>query len=289
MREKVKALRQQAIHAAQGISMNPERFGEGLLNDLENELTQFLSQIPEDIRDEYEDRYISKYKEWLGAMSRCFSAMVTGPAKFNNRRHEKTNAAEGNARKRLDEWAAKVIKRVNRQARLRGWEEVERLQNKLEQRTELQEQMKAANKIVRDRKLSEMDKLDELMALGISQSNANILLKPNHFGEYGFASYMLTNNNAEIRRLQDLISSKERLLGKEDREEEFDFGTIEFAYSDERIKIYFNGKPDEEVRSLLKGNGYHWSPKEGVWMRQITDRALSNLEHTVKPALLKTN
>ena len=50
-------------------------------------------------------------------------------------------------------------------SRLTGWAEVERLQAKLEELTDLQEKMKAANKIIRNKKLSEVEKVDELMAI----------------------------------------------------------------------------------------------------------------------------
>ena len=113
-------MRDLAKRSGQSISMDPERWGEHHLDSLESELQHFLAKLPEDVRDEYEDRYIEKYKEWLYAMSRCFSVMVTGPAKFNNRKHERANNAERNARQRLDDWAAKVIRRCNREERLTG-------------------------------------------------------------------------------------------------------------------------------------------------------------------------
>ena len=133
-REKVNACKELARRSGQMISFDPDRWGENMLDSMENGLQEFLNQLPEEVRDDYEDKYISKYKEWLGAMSRCFSQAITGaggwkPATF--RRHEKTQVAEKNARKRLDEWCAKVIKRCNRQERLTGWAEVERLQAKI--------------------------------------------------------------------------------------------------------------------------------------------------------------
>lgn len=37
-----------------------------------------------------------------------------------------------------------------------------------------------------------------------------------------------------------------------------------------RYQILFDGKPDEEIRSLLKSNGFKWAPSQGAWQRQIT-------------------
>ena len=202
-REKVNACKELARRSGQGISMDPDRWGEHMLDGMEQGLQKFLAQLPEDVRDTMEERYIEKYKEWLYAMSRCFSQIITGaggwkPATF--RRHEKTNAAEQNARKRLDEWCAKVIKRANRQERLTGWAEVERLQEKIDQLKESHEMMKEANKIVRNKKLAEVEQVDELVALGFSEENAILILHPKYdwYGQ-GFSSYQLSRNLADIK------------------------------------------------------------------------------------------
>lgn len=40
-----------------------------------------------------------------------------------------------------------------------------------------------------------------------------------------------------------------------------------------RIRLYFDGKPDEETRKLLKGWAFKWSPNNGCWQRQLTNDA----------------
>lgn len=156
MRQSVLAIKDLANRAGQGISMDPERMGESLLQECENGLNVFLAQIPEEMQEEYEKRYIAKYSEWLHAMSRTFSVMVTGAGNFNYRRHQKMNNYEHSARARFETWKEKVLKRINRQQRLVGWDEVERLQNKLDKLMESQDMMKAVNKIVRDKNLQKM-------------------------------------------------------------------------------------------------------------------------------------
>ena len=42
-----------------------------------------------------------------------------------------------------------------------------------------------------------------------------------------------------------------------------------------RLQIEFDDKPDEEMRSKLKSNGFKWAPSQGVWQRQLTDNAIS--------------
>lgn len=186
-REKVNACRELARRSGQHISFDPDRWGENTLDSMEKGLQEFLEQLPEEVRPDYEDRYIEKYKEWLYAMSRCFSQAITGAGGWKSatfRRHEKTNAAEKAALERLENWCEKVIKRCNRQERLTGWAEVERLQDKIDTLTALQERMKAANKIIRSKKLAEVEKVDELVAIGFTEENAMKLMEPVDTVEY---------------------------------------------------------------------------------------------------------
>lgn len=284
-RNSVNAIKDLARRSGQGISMDPDRWGEHMMDSLESELTRFLSQLPEDVRDDYEARYIEKYKEWLGAMSRCFSQMITGaggwkPATF--RRHERTNAAEHNARERLDEWAEKVIKRCNRQERLTGWAEVERLQDKIDKLTRAQEMMKAANKIVRNKKLSEVEQVDELVALGFDEQTSIEILHPKwDFQSPGFASYTLSNNLAKIKDAEQRMKRHEAMAQTEDTEQEYSWGTLAWCYSDERVRFIFSDIPSSDVRDLLKHNAFKWSRANGAWQRQIT----ANAKYAVKRIL----
>ena len=276
-REKVNAVYDLAVSSGRNISMDPDIWGECRLNDLEIGLQNFLGQIPEEVRDEYEDKYIEKYKDYLRAESRCFSVMITGPAKFNNYRHEKTNAAAHAAYERVKTWADKVIKRCNRQERLTGWAEVERLQEKIDNLKESQEMMKAANKIVRDRKLAEIEKIDELVALGFREEVAKEILYPKYdWMSPGFASYSLSNNLAKIKDAEARLKRHAAMANRAvdgDEVHEYPWGKLVIAFGDERYRFIFDGKPAPEVIKLMKSNAFKWSPSNSAWQRQITSNA----------------
>lgn len=283
MRQSVLEIKDLAYRAGQGISMDPERMGASLIQECEIGLSTFLARIPEELQDEYEKRYISKYSEWLHALSRTFSVMVTGAGNFNNRRHKKMNDYEHSARERFETWREKVIKRVNRQERLTGWAEVERLQSKLDTLTELQEKMKAVNKIVRNGKLSDEEQREELEALGLSTSSINGLMAepPYSFLKKGFQTYQLSNNLAKIKDIEQAIKRHTVMATTEDKEYKFDGGKVVICNSDERIRIYFDEKPNSETRSMLKGNAFKWSPKNNAWQRQLTPNARFALKHHI--------
>lgn len=49
-----------------------------------------------------------------------------------------------------------------------------------------------------------------------------------------------------------------------------------------RLQLHFDGIPVKEQRTLLKKNGFKWSPKNQVWQRQLTDNALFATKQLIK-------
>lgn len=286
IRKSVSELEQVAVNACRLISMDPERMGKHICIECSEELNEFLAKIPEELQAEYEAKYLQKWREWLAALSRCYSVLVTGPARFNNRRHEKMNDYERAAKQRLKDWSEKVVKRINRQERLTGWQEVERLQEKVDTLTCLQDTMKAANKVCRSTKLSEVEKVDELVALGIKEKDAVMLLHPTQsWQSVGFATYQLQNNLAKIKATQAAIERHKAMAEAEDKEMTFNGGRVVVCNSDERMRFYFDEIPSVEVRNLMKRNAFKWSPKHGAWQRQLT----ANCKFDTKRILAELN
>ena len=50
---------------------------------------------------------------------------------------------------------------------------------------------------------------------------------------------------------------------------------------DNRLQLFFDGKPDESIRAILKKNGYKWSPRNTAWQRQLTPNAINNLRYVL--------
>jgi len=46
---------------------------------------------------------------------------------------------------------------------------------------------------------------------------------------------------------------------------------------DMRLRLIFDGKPEDGTRDILKGNGFRWAPSEGAWQRLLNDNAESAL------------
>lgn len=45
-----------------------------------------------------------------------------------------------------------------------------------------------------------------------------------------------------------------------------------------RLQIFFDEKPDADIRAILKSNGFKWAPSNGAWQRQLTVNARYALE-----------
>lgn len=275
-RASVMALKQLAYRATQGTSFDPDKRGEMLLNDCEKELRQYTAQLPVELHEHFEKRYLELYANWLSAYSRCISSFITGPARFPVRRAEKLNGWERSAREKLDKWAERFVQRANKQARLTGWEEIARLQDKVERLTALQELMKAANAIIRKKSLAEVEKVDELVALGMSEKQAMMLLEePKYaFERKGFQPYQLTNNLAKIKDTQARLDRLTAMANTPDRTIELEGVTVELCNSEERIRLHFEGKPEPDMITKLKQAAFKWSPRNMAWQRQLTSNAL---------------
>lgn len=88
---------------------------------------------------------------------------------------------------------------------------VERLEAKIASYREWQETMKAANSIIRKAKGDEEKARAGLLKMGISEQNAAQMLTPDYCGRIGFPSWQLSNNLAEIKRLESrLVKVKKR-------------------------------------------------------------------------------
>ena len=97
-----------------------------------------------------------------------------------------------------------------------------------------------------------------------------------------FPSYSLQSSNAKMKRIQERIESLEKAKEKGNAEQEYDgFKYIENSEA-MRIQFIFDGKPDAEVRAILKSNGFRWAPSQGAWQRQLTSNGKYAAKEVIK-------
>lgn len=234
------------------------------------------------------DRYARKMAENFNADSRinlmCPSVMIAGPANFPVKKKERQNrAAERNYQEYQDiqkylekikniMYGSEIIKSDDKDA-------VEKLQEKLDSLQKKQQQMKEANAYYR--KYKTLNGCPALSPEDIERLTLD--MKANwHYQDKPYLSYKLSNNNQNIHatkaRLESLRAAKER--------ETTDYDTEHFKVVENtemmRLQLFFDGKPDAEIRDAVKHNGFKWSPKNNCWQRQLTNNAKYSLKCLIK-------
>ena len=89
-----------------------------------------------------------------------------------------------------------------------------------------------------------------------------------------YASFKLSNNNAEIHRLERRIERLKKECDVGFVGWEFDGGKAVANKEKCRLQLFFDEKPDEGKRTTLKRYGFRWTPTEGAWQRLLNDNAI---------------
>ena len=91
-----------------------------------------------------------------------------------------------------------------------------------------------------------------------------------------------SNINQEIKRNRDRLTQIQRVKDAGTSETEYNgFRVVENSEL-MRLQIIFNGKPEPEVRDILKSNGFKWAPSQSAWQRQLTSNAKYSLKRVVE-------
>lgn len=205
----------------------------------------------------------------------CPSVMISGGSNFPVKKKQRQNAARD--RNMAD---YRQVQKILSQIRGVGTggissddpQAVEKLRAKLNTLEKEQEAMKAANAAIRMKDTAKGDA--KLAAMGYTPERIAELRKPDFCGRIGYPAYLLSNNNANIHRVRDRIEALEKRNAIQDEGWEFDGGRVAFNRDENRLQILFDDKPDEDMRSELKGFGFRWSPRNKAWQRQLTNNAI---------------
>ena len=224
--------------------------------------------------DTYARKLAENMNQGFAIDARVPSVMIAGPANFPVGKKEKQNRARDS---NMEEW--RHIQGLLDKIRSTGMggisaddpAAIEKLQKKLDGLERSQLIMKEVNAYYRKHgkldgcALLSPDQIEKLKASMASSWRSDP--RP-------FESYQLTNNNAEIRRVKARIEQLSKQAQQEFSGWEFDGGRVEMNREDNRLQVFFDGKPDADTRAELKSNGFRWAPSVGAWQRQLTDNAI---------------
>lgn len=255
-----------ACRAFNGTSFSPEERGAHYIRSYEEALNSDLENIPQ----EEQEQYIAKFKEWVRTLfdkhSRCLSSMITGPANFPTRRNEKANNSYENAVKEFGEWREKAQKAIARRI-----EEAKPAEQKAE------EQWEAVKLEIDTVYITQLlyGKLERIALKGeveLMQKSIDYVRELN--AQRKKPIFTERHKFFKLAQLAELWRDKiEQKNGRESIELEFEDGKVVKNFSEDRLQIIFDGKPNSDVISNLKHNGFRWSPRFGAWQRQLTSNA----------------
>lgn len=150
-------------------------------------------------------------------------------------------------------------------------EAITKLKDKLDKLRNKQSLMKQVNAYYRKHQTCRgCDAISPEQAAELDNSTA----KAYSFETAPFPAWALSNNNAEIRRIEKRIAVLEQNQEVGFQGWEFDGGRVEANMDANRLQVFFDGIPPQDVRSALKSNGFHWARSAGAWQRQLTGNAI---------------
>ena len=235
------------------------------------------------------ERYSRKLAEYYNAYYRneasCPSILVSGGGNFPVKKKNRQNSRRESLMQdwnRLEEYANKIKHLLTMQQPILSSDEnaLEQLQDKANDLKELQERMKAINKALR---MKDTEKGNALLGdMGYTDEKITEFRTPDYCGIIGFAPYTLQNNNANIKRVEERIKKLKEAKEKGTTETKNEICKVVENAEAMRIQLFFDGKPEANVRDILKSNGFKWAPSQGAWQRQLTANGKWACERALK-------
>lgn len=97
-----------------------------------------------------------------------------------------------------------------------------------------------------------------------------------------FPAYALKNTNAEVRRLKQRIEELRRADSSKQLEQEHGVCRLVESPDDNRVQLFFDGKPEDSVRTLLKQQGFRWARSVGAWQRHLNDAGRAAARYVIE-------
>lgn len=277
-----------ATRAYYGISFSPEKRGQDhvveYLRHMGAVKQEFEAYATDENRAEvakaladYKAGYLKRLNAMLAAKSNCVSSVIVGGSNFPVRKAQKANDA---AHKRAGDfydycdWKLERMRLQFDPRRLEGGpirlddaDVISQLQEKIATLRTRQENMKAANKIMRAGGLTDDQRIERLMSeTNYTEETAREILQ-----DGGFPRWALTNNLSNVKRLEARLA---QAIREAERDQPDNYPVVAGVQAIEnkditRMQLVFEEKPDRPIRTLLKANGFIWAPSQGAWQRLL--------------------
>jgi hypothetical protein len=224
--------------------------------------------------------YCVRYADWVNKSNangaRHVSAMISGGSNYDMRKHEKFLSRETSLWKEYQEiqevgLKIQAIIRGDKIIKSDASDATDQLTAKIEELQKAQDRMKFVNAYYR--------KNNTLVGCeGFSEETArqeDERIKNDYsWCRQPYPSFTLTNHNAKIRAAKERLEQLSKLKEKTSKETVVNGIRVVENIEEVRIQLFFDGKPETEMRNKLKANGFRWAPSVGAWQRQLNNSGI---------------
>lgn len=275
------------VRAFSGTSHTPEDRAAMYIRDYEKEIQEDLAGLPE---NEYET-YIAKYREWVitlfAKQSRVMSAMIVGPAKFPTQKNKAAGDAYERAYQDFRTWRENFFKAVKRRIEAakpkeqRDDEEWQGVKAMILRTAETIFGIDTRNEpYYRSSFVTNLyGRLETIAKNGkveIIKKSAELIKELNQQHKENGGKAIFTDRHKFwklVEKAEEMIAHQEENANREDETFELDGCTVVKNYEENRLQIFHDEKPAQEVINNLKKEGWRWSRNNGCWQRQLTYNA----------------
>ena len=130
------------------------------------------------------------------------------------------------------------------------------------------------NKVISSDDPKAIEKLEKKLEM-LEQRKVEIKSREHNWYELPYA-------NAEIKRVKERIKQLKELDSIDLEDITFKGGKVVHNREINRVQIVFDDIPEENIRTLLKSNGFRWARSEGAWQRLLNKNSIGVAEYIVK-------
>lgn len=285
-------------------SFNPEKRAERFNAEYEQAQIDFENFVnAQNITDEqkseclayWSDRLYKNAVDYLNAESRCISRAITGPAKFPVKKAEK---AQASAEAKLNDYVYTLDKMKSAEI-FNRYLTAEQKQNRVDEQ-KWREIKYTLSEFVAYKKhgltldpnnwtFNAFPHLKRAFTTQAQNGNFAMCDKILEYLHERQSEGLKVEKNIKI--LTDILDEWKAKLAtpQESTEKEVDGVRIVENTEENRLQLFFDGKPEADIIALLKQHAFKWSPRFKAWQRILTPNAKFALNEYILPKLLTSN
>lgn len=285
--ENLEDLYDAGVRAFSATSHTPEERALQYIREYEEEIHKDLKNLP----DNEKETYLTKYREWVATLfskhSRIMSAMIVGPAKFPTARNKSASDAYDRAYQDFRTWRENFFKGVKKRIdaakpqEQKAEEEWQGVKSMIKQSADTIFGIDTRNEpYYRSAFVSNLyGRLETLANKGkveLIRKAAEYIKELNKIMKENGGKPIFTDRHKFwklVEKAEESIVKQQENAEKENVTIELESCTVVKNYEEDRLQIFHDEKPAQEIIDHLKKEGWRWSRNNGCWQRQLTSNA----------------